>query len=632
MGNYESLKNAIIDVIRENNNNEITGDLLQSVLLAIVSNVGENATFAGVATASTNPGTPDQNVFYIAKGAGQYTGFGNLSVTSEVSILSNKTGAWTATDIGVITSVYNLGTCSTAGNVAAKVVTIPGVNINSETISKQRFIIRFENVNTAAPVVTLSINGVTAKLFLNGYEVTPQNSWSKNQRIEVYYDLGSGGWLARYYSWLTDDETRTTNTFAPSSLGARRMLMRYGWIRQQLSGVFTDGYISTADGLYHVSSQFYGMLIPVTPGSQLLIQPNTLTTSFSIYTFLSSPELTDGVAPASVSATTRIDGEILTIVPDNATYLWVYAQRNTENVTPAVNLLLSPSEYEQQYDDVYVAVVMDSNSLANMFLSTTQLFDMATGTAYPALTYADKGIVGKLPKYSTAMYQKYPFEYLYAKNATIATQPASTTKVWSLAVGMPYVTNIYDKITFVSEDFASGSSLDSNLHVGDILTIEGIMYGMMLPSSNTCANAFARYVGGKILEIKGQSTYTNAEARAEFIAEMNRKATKLGFINSTFTSPSGLGETNVSCAVDMFRAVVEACSHNEILRIWNKHEYEFDIQGANPQTVQYVVGSNANRENLERKYNLLGRKSGSLTIEGVRVTYAYVAVANKRRG
>lgn len=63
MGNYEQLKAAIAAVIKQNGNNEITGDILQNTLTTIVSNVGKDSTFAGVATPETVPGTPDQNVF-----------------------------------------------------------------------------------------------------------------------------------------------------------------------------------------------------------------------------------------------------------------------------------------------------------------------------------------------------------------------------------------------------------------------------------------------------------------------------------------------------------------------------------------------------------------------------------------
>ena len=96
MGTYEELKAAIQQVIRTNGNNEITGALLQNALLSIVNVVGANATFAGIATPNTNPGTADQNVYYLATEAGTYVNFGGIQIAEgEAVILSNKTGTWT---------------------------------------------------------------------------------------------------------------------------------------------------------------------------------------------------------------------------------------------------------------------------------------------------------------------------------------------------------------------------------------------------------------------------------------------------------------------------------------------------------------------------------------------------------
>ena len=63
MGNYEELKAAVASVIKTNGNQEITGQVLQNTLTTLISQVGANATFAGIATPNTAPGTPDQNVF-----------------------------------------------------------------------------------------------------------------------------------------------------------------------------------------------------------------------------------------------------------------------------------------------------------------------------------------------------------------------------------------------------------------------------------------------------------------------------------------------------------------------------------------------------------------------------------------
>ena len=80
MANWTTLKKAIASVIKTNGNQEITGAVLQSTLNSIVNAVGENATFAGVATPSTNPGTPDGPVFYLASEIGTYSNFNQLII------------------------------------------------------------------------------------------------------------------------------------------------------------------------------------------------------------------------------------------------------------------------------------------------------------------------------------------------------------------------------------------------------------------------------------------------------------------------------------------------------------------------------------------------------------------------
>lgn len=106
MGGYTKLKAAIAAAIKANGNNEITGAIMKVVLNTIVSTVGANSTFVGIANKNTNPGTPDGNVFYIAYEAGNYVNFqsgaSNLTVKpGELAILYNGTNNWDKFVIGM---------------------------------------------------------------------------------------------------------------------------------------------------------------------------------------------------------------------------------------------------------------------------------------------------------------------------------------------------------------------------------------------------------------------------------------------------------------------------------------------------------------------------------------------------
>ena len=100
MGNYEELKAAVAVVIKQNGNEEITGQIMQNTLLSMISNIGANSTFAGVATPETVPGTPDQNVFYLAGTPGVYANFGGYELKQGIVMFTNASGAFTAVDLG----------------------------------------------------------------------------------------------------------------------------------------------------------------------------------------------------------------------------------------------------------------------------------------------------------------------------------------------------------------------------------------------------------------------------------------------------------------------------------------------------------------------------------------------------
>lgn len=102
MANYNDLKTAVAAVIKQNGNQEITGDVLQNTLKQIISSVGMYADFAGIATPTTNPGTPDQNLYYIATQPGTYTAFGDDKVINETGkvyyLKSDGSGGWQMID------------------------------------------------------------------------------------------------------------------------------------------------------------------------------------------------------------------------------------------------------------------------------------------------------------------------------------------------------------------------------------------------------------------------------------------------------------------------------------------------------------------------------------------------------
>ena len=101
MSNYNSLKTTIDANIKQNGNQEITGQILNSVLNQMVTTLGAGYQFAGVATIATEPGTPDAKVFYIANGKGTYEKFGGINVTEDEVVVLYWDSSWHKVSTGI---------------------------------------------------------------------------------------------------------------------------------------------------------------------------------------------------------------------------------------------------------------------------------------------------------------------------------------------------------------------------------------------------------------------------------------------------------------------------------------------------------------------------------------------------
>ncbi len=127
---------------------------------------------------------------------------------------------------------------------------------------------------------------------------------------------------------------------------------------------------------------------------------------------------------------------------------------------------------------------------------------------------------------------------LYAKNADDHVPIASTTKIMTSILALENYK--LDQIVIVSNKAANiGGSL-MKLHTGEKITVENLLYGLMLPSGNDAAYALASLdPASKDGDIKA------------FVEKMNQKAKLLGMDNTHYLCPAGLDDTAYSTAHDM---------------------------------------------------------------------------------
>lgn len=98
--NYDELKRNIADVVKTNGNQEITGQIMQDALFALIENLGEGWQFGGAVRPSDVPALgADVRAFYLAVEKGVYADFGGVEVT-ELSAIVYGDG-WGVLPLGV---------------------------------------------------------------------------------------------------------------------------------------------------------------------------------------------------------------------------------------------------------------------------------------------------------------------------------------------------------------------------------------------------------------------------------------------------------------------------------------------------------------------------------------------------
>ena len=116
---------------------------------------------------------------------------------------------------------------------------------------------------------------------------------------------------------------------------------------------------------------------------------------------------------------------------------------------------------------------------------------------------------------------------LYGKLQNERSLIASTTKIMTALVVCQQC-NVLDRFRIPKEAVGiEGSSM--YLKEGEILTIQELLYGLMLQSGNDAAVALAIYCGGTV---------------EGFVQMMNDKAALLGLSNTYFANPHGLDASN----------------------------------------------------------------------------------------
>ncbi|ERI74370.1 D-alanyl-D-alanine carboxypeptidase DacB precursor [[Clostridium] symbiosum] len=195
---------------------------------------------------------------------------------------------------------------------------------------------------------------------------------------------------------------------------------------------------------------------------------------------------------------------------------------------------------------------------------------------------------------------------VYSKNAFERLYPASTTKVMTAIIALEEG-NLSDQVT-VTEDAViteAGATL-CGIKPGDVITMQDLLYGLMMPSGNDAANAIAVHMYGSI---------------DAFADRMNVRARELGATGTHFMNPSGLTDENhYTTAYDLYLMFNEAMKLPLFREIIAEDSYTANYQNGAGEAVSktWTVGNWYQKGERETPagVSVLGGKTGTTQAAG----------------
>lgn len=177
-------------------------------------------------------------------------------------------------------------------------------------------------------------------------------------------------------------------------------------------------------------------------------------------------------------------------------------------------------------------------------------------------------------------------KYLMSGDSNERAPIASTTKIMTAVIALEKYQ--LDDAVEISPQAAFQIGSDAYLRVGERITVEQLLYCMLLKSGNDSAYAMAQHYSPDTGSIE------------PFVKLMNTKAKELGMINTEYHDPAGLDTSGYSSAEDLFIITKYALNISKFREITSTPKYTaHSIDGLYSHELQ-----NSNR--LVGEYNYLG--------------------------
>lgn len=145
----------------------------------------------------------------------------------------------------------------------------------------------------------------------------------------------------------------------------------------------------------------------------------------------------------------------------------------------------------------------------------------------------------------------YTDEILYSQNCNQRLPMASTTKIMT-ALLLCELGGDLSKTLVTTREMVTVEGSSMGLQVGDTVSYNDLLYGMMLASGNDAANTTAIAIGGSV---------------DGFVNLMNERSAKMGLKNTHFVTPSGLdAEEHYTTAYELALIAKEALNNEQFAK------------------------------------------------------------------
>lgn len=195
----------------------------------------------------------------------------------------------------------------------------------------------------------------------------------------------------------------------------------------------------------------------------------------------------------------------------------------------------------------------------------------------------DIEIVGE----SAVLIEQKTGKILYEKNKDQKMYPASTTKIMTGLLALEY--GDLNELISIGEEIEDipGDSSTAYLCVGQKISLEELLYGLLLASGNDAANSIAVYIGNKI---NAGEAKTYQEAIEVFVDLMNKRAKKIGAKNTHYVNAHGYhDERHYTTALDMGIITQEAMKNERFREIikTKSFAYTYCVDGIESQNREW---------------------------------------------